>query len=198
MTGFFRTQRDIESEIEDSFTIILQYGGSQKDLLVTVKTSVTTPMAKQLKQLVRGTKGSFIKVSKARSKTLINVRGHPKAEMFSCQFQQRSTCPQEEQIDAGKKPLDEGFGVEPEKMRGILTTYEEFDSSVQTYDPETKKYTGPYPSITGRWMGLYENVADAINGKEELAVKPTQSRDGLRVIELARESHEKGVTVQWK
>lgn len=63
VTGFFRTQRDIESEVEDSFTIILQYGGSQKDLLVTVKTSVTTPMAKQLKQLVRGTKGSFIKVS---------------------------------------------------------------------------------------------------------------------------------------
>lgn len=70
MTGFFRTQRDIESEVEDSFTIILQYGGSQKDLLVTVKTSVTTPMAKQLKQLVRGTKGSFIKVSKTALKAL--------------------------------------------------------------------------------------------------------------------------------
>ncbi|KAL1846313.1 hypothetical protein Daus18300_014296 [Diaporthe australafricana] len=165
VTGFFRTQRDIESEVEDSFTIILQYGGSQKDLLVTVKTAVTTPMAKQLKQLVRGTKGSFIK---------------------------------EEQIEAGMKPLDKGFGVESEKMRGILTTYEEFDGSIQTYDPETKKYTGPYPSITGRWMGLYENVADAINGKGELAVKSTQSRDGLRAIELARESHEKGVTVQWK
>lgn len=118
--------------------------------------------------------------------------------MYCCKFQQRSTCPQEEQIEAGKKPLDEGFGVESEKMRGILTTYEEFDSSIQTYDPETKKYTGPYPTITGRWMGLYENVADAINGKAELAVKPTESRDGLRVIELARESHNKGVTVQWK
>lgn len=64
VTGFFRAQRDIESEVEDSFTIILQYDTpDQKDLLVTVKTAVTTPMAQQLKLLVRGTKGSFIKVS---------------------------------------------------------------------------------------------------------------------------------------
>lgn len=63
VTGFFRVQRDAESEVEDSFTIILQYNGAQKDLLVTVKTSVITPMAQQLKQLVRGTKGSFIKAS---------------------------------------------------------------------------------------------------------------------------------------
>ncbi|KAF5025493.1 hypothetical protein F66182_2398 [Fusarium sp. NRRL 66182] len=173
VTGFFRVQRDAESEVEDSFTIILQYDGAQKDLLVTVKTSVTTPMARQLKQLVRGTKGSFIK------------------------FQQRSTCTQEEQIAAGLKPLDEGFGVESEKLRGILTTYDEFDGTVQKYDPETKKYTGLYPTFPGRWMGVYENVADAINGKAELIVKPTQSRDGLRIIELARESHEKGTTTQW-
>ncbi|TPX11444.1 uncharacterized protein E0L32_007863 [Thyridium curvatum] len=180
VTGFFRAQRGIESEVEDSFTIILQYGGAQRDLLVTVKTAVTTPMAQQLKQLVRGTKGSFIKVEQKPW------------------FQQRSTCPQEEQIAAGLKPLDPGFGVESDKMRGILTTYDEFDAGVQRYDPETKKYTGAYPTMTGRWMGLYENVADAINGKAELVVKPTQSRDGLRVIELARESHNKGVTVQWR
>lgn len=40
--------------------------------------------------------------------------------------------------------------------------------------------------------------ADAINGKGELYVKPEQVRDVLRTIELARESHEKGVTVAWK
>lgn len=62
VTGFFRVQRDAESEVEDTFTIILQYDGAQKDLLVTVKTAVVTPMDQQLKQLVRGTKGSFIKV----------------------------------------------------------------------------------------------------------------------------------------
>ncbi|KAF4341174.1 hypothetical protein FBEOM_4892 [Fusarium beomiforme] len=173
VTGFFRVQRGAESEIEDSFTIILQYDGAQKDLLVTVKTAVTTPMAQQLKQLVRGTKGSFIK------------------------FQKHSLCSTEDGIAAGLKPLDEGFGVESDDYRGTLTTYEEFDGKVQKYDLGIKKYTGKYPSFAGRWMGLYENVADAINGKAELEVKPTQSRDGLRVIELARESHQRGATIPW-
>lgn len=62
VTAFFRAQRGIESEVEDSFTIILQYDGDQKDLLVTVKTSVTTPLSQQLKQLIRGTEGSWVKV----------------------------------------------------------------------------------------------------------------------------------------
>lgn len=62
VTAFFRAQRGVESEVEDSFTVILQYDGEQKDLLVTVKTCVTTPMAKQLKHLIRGTEGSWVKV----------------------------------------------------------------------------------------------------------------------------------------
>ncbi|KAJ3531860.1 hypothetical protein NM208_g8694 [Fusarium decemcellulare] len=174
VTGFFRAQRGIESEVEDSFTVILQYEGEQKDLLVTVKTSVTTPLAKQLKLLVRGTEGSFIK------------------------WQQRSTCPQEEQIAKGIKPLDPDFGKEPEALQGTLTTYKVFDERYQKLDPETNKYTGRYPTITGRWIGIYENVANAINGKAELEVKATQSRDAIRVIELARESHEKGATIPWR
>ncbi|KAI5459351.1 hypothetical protein BGZ63DRAFT_361867 [Mariannaea sp. PMI_226] len=173
VTAFFRAQRGIESEVEDSFTIILQYDGEQKDLLVTVKTSVTTPMPQQLKQLVRGTEGSFIK------------------------WQQRSTCAQEEQIEKGAKPLDPNFGKEADGLQGILTTYKEFDSSVQKFDPETKKYTGRYPTVTGRWMGLYESLANAIQGKSELAVKAEECRDVLRIIELARESHNKKVTVPW-
>ncbi|KAM0414546.1 hypothetical protein ACHAPT_013614 [Fusarium lateritium] len=174
VTGFLRAQRGIESEIEDSFTIILQYEGEQKNLLVTVKTSVTTPLAQQLKFLVRGTEGSYIK------------------------WQQRSTCPQEEQIQKGVQPLDPDFGKEPEALQGTLTTYKVFDERYQKLDPETNKYTGRYPTITGRWIGIYENVANAINGKEELAVKATQSRDAIRVIELARESHEKEATISWR
>jgi predicted dehydrogenase len=80
-------------------------------------------------------------------------------------------------------------------LEGTLTTYEEFDSKVQKLNPETKKYTGRYPTITGRWMGVYENVANAINGKGKLEVQAEQARTALRVLELARESHKKGVTV---
>ncbi|KAI9170596.1 oxidoreductase [Paramyrothecium foliicola] len=173
VTSFFRSQRGIDSEVEDSFTHILQYGPPKDQLLVTVKTAITSPLAQQLKLLVRGTEGSFVK------------------------WQQRSTCPQEEQIEQGKKALDEGFGKEPAAFDGVLTTYKEFDGKLQTFDHETKKYTGQYPTITGRWLGLYENVAQAINGEAELVVKARECRDVLRIIELARESHEKKITVVW-
>ncbi|KAH6989938.1 hypothetical protein EDB80DRAFT_729255 [Ilyonectria destructans] len=174
VTAFYRVQRGVESEVEDSFTIILQYDGPQKNLLVTIKTCVVSPMAQQLKFWVRGTKGSYIK------------------------YQNRSTCPQEEQIADGVQPLDPAFGAESEELRGTLTTYDEFDSSIQTFDKKSQRYVGKYPTIRGRWMGIYEAVANAINGKAELADKATESRDVLRIIELARESHEKGITVGWK
>jgi predicted dehydrogenase len=64
VTAFFRVQRGIESEVEDSFTIVLQYDGAQKELLVTVKTCVVTPMQQQLKYLIRGTEGSYLKVNR--------------------------------------------------------------------------------------------------------------------------------------
>lgn len=67
------------------------------DLLDTVKTSVTTPMAQKLKLLVRGTSGSFMK------------------------FQGGRTWFQEEPIAAGKKSLDPMFGAEPVHLGGLLT-----------------------------------------------------------------------------
>jgi predicted dehydrogenase len=174
VTGFLRANRGIESEVEDTFTIILQYEKPQENLVVTIKTGVVSPMAQQLKFLVRGTKGSYIK------------------------YQQRSTCPQEEQIAQGIKPLDPTFGAEPDELCGILTTYDLFDSSIQTFDEKSQRYVGTYPTIRGRWMGLYEDVANAINGTAELPVKASESRDVLRIIELARESHERGATVTWR
>lgn len=173
VTAFFRVQRGIESDVEDSFTIILQYGGTRKNLLVTVKTCVVSPMAQQLKFWIRGAKGSYIK------------------------HQQRSSCPQEEDIARGAGPLDAEFAAEPDALQGVLTTYEEFDKSIQVFDKESQRYVGNYPTIRGHWMRLYQNLAEAINGEAELAIKPAEVRDVLRIIELARESHEKGMTVAW-
>lgn len=63
MTGFFRALRGVESEVDDTFTIILQYSAPRQDLLVTVKTNIVSPMPDQLKYFVRGTDGTFVKVS---------------------------------------------------------------------------------------------------------------------------------------
>ena len=62
MTCFLRVLRGIESEVDDSFTLILQYDKPQQDLLVTVKTNIASCMQDQLKYFVRGTKGSYVKV----------------------------------------------------------------------------------------------------------------------------------------
>lgn len=64
VTAFLRVLREggADDAIDDSFTIILQYGGEQKHLIATVKTTVVSPQTKQLKYWVRGTNGSFTKV----------------------------------------------------------------------------------------------------------------------------------------
>lgn len=66
VTGFLRSNRGVESEIDDTFTIILQYSGSQKNLLVTVKTAIVTHMKDQLRFFVRGNKGTYLKVCYSR------------------------------------------------------------------------------------------------------------------------------------
>ncbi|KFZ20661.1 hypothetical protein V501_00005 [Pseudogymnoascus sp. VKM F-4519 (FW-2642)] len=63
VTAFLRSVSGVESEIDDTFTIILQYSGEKKNLLITIKTAIATLMQDQLKTFVRGTKGSFIKFS---------------------------------------------------------------------------------------------------------------------------------------
>ncbi|KFZ23969.1 hypothetical protein V502_01552 [Pseudogymnoascus sp. VKM F-4520 (FW-2644)] len=169
VTAFLRSVRGVESEIDDTFTIILQYSGEKKNLLVTIKTAIATPMQDQLKTFVRGTEGSFIKFG---------------------------TDVQEEQIFAGKIATDEGFGVEPSSTHGLLTTFKEVDKS-QTYQEDSKRYHGKFPSIKGNYVEYYEDLVAAIRGERELAVNPQDSRDAIRVIELARESHKTGTTIQW-
>lgn len=62
ITGFYRNQRGSNSSVEDAFTIMLSYR-PKSELLVTVKTSIVSPLSKQIKFIVKGTKGSYVKVS---------------------------------------------------------------------------------------------------------------------------------------
>lgn len=68
MTAFLRSNRGVDSDVHDTFTIILQYSGEQKNLVVTIKTAIVTHMKDQLRFFVRGTRGTYLKVSGA---------GHP-------------------------------------------------------------------------------------------------------------------------
>lgn len=60
VTGFIGSQREVNtSGYEDSFTVLLHYGGG---VLVTAKAGVVSPEEEQLRFWVRGEKGSFKKV----------------------------------------------------------------------------------------------------------------------------------------
>lgn len=91
---------------------------------------------------------------------------------------------------------DPKFGLEDPRLYGVLTTLDRFDET-QALERKSQKYIGHFPTIPGRWRGFYENLADAVRGKGELAVKAKDSRDGLKIMELARESHKTGRTVPW-
>jgi predicted dehydrogenase len=112
---------------------------------------------------------------------------------------QFGSCPQEARAIAapGKPASDPSFGVEDERIWGTLTTTSQFNADYQRFDDVGRMYVGKYPSLPGWYRGYYENVVDAILGRAEINVKPETAMDGLRVIELARESHEKGVTMPW-
>lgn len=167
VTGFYRSLRGVESKTDDSFTIILQYTGVKKNLIVTIKTSVVATMQLPLKYLVRGYDGSFVKFGDDK---------------------------QESQIAAGLTTTSPGFGFEKEETHGLLTTKEKF-SDDQTLDEGCGKWVGKIPSLKGDYEGFYRDLVKTIRGEGELVVKPRQSRDGIRVIELARESAESGRTL---
>lgn len=167
VTGFYRSLRGVESKTDDTFTIILQYSGAKKNLFVTVKTSVVATMQYPLKFFVRGYDGSFIKYGDDK---------------------------QESQIMAGQTTATPGYGVEPEATYGLLTTKKKFDES-QTLDEGSGRWAGKFPSLKGDYTDFYTDLVKAIRGEGELIVTPEHARNGIRVIEIARESAEKGCTL---
>ena len=161
VTAVFQSQRQDGSEEPDAVTVLLGYEeGANEGLLATVKAGVISLETHQLRYWVRGTEGSWMKMH-------VDV--------------------QEDQLKAGMKPGDKGFGVEPEECAGWLTKMEggkPVRHTLKNVEPET-------------YGALYGAFADAIQrGDEELVpVKASEARDVLRVIEAARESAEVGRTV---
>ena len=153
VTAFQRTLRPV-GKSDDSFTIILQYSGEQKDLISTIKTTIVSPlpMHKQPKYMIRGTHGAFIKGGED---------------------------PQVDHLFANMKADDKGFGIEPESYHGYLNTTKE--SAIGQKEEVVVSEPGSYADY-------YVDVVKAIRGEIGVVAKPDQSRDGIRVIELAKES----------
>ncbi len=171
VTGFYRALRGIKSKEDDTFTLILQYSGEQENLVVTVKTTVINKMPQPLKYFIRGYEGTYIKYGED---------------------------PQEGQTGQGMTPADPKYGEESPDIHGVLTTNKHFHNDQvkvagQTADKEM--YHGKFPSLKGSYMDYYEDVVKAIRGEAPVAITPTLARDGLRIIELGRESADSGRTL---
>jgi predicted dehydrogenase len=62
---------------------------------------------------------------------------------------------------------------------------------------EWEEFPIPHGEIPQDWASLYKNVAAALDGKEELIVKPAQVLRCFKVIEAAVKSAKEGVTVKF-
>ena len=158
VSATFTNQRNDGEAEPDSITVLLGYGPGKP--LVTAKAGVMSVETEQLRYWVRGTKGSFKKFH-------LDV--------------------QEDQLKAGLKPGDKGFGIESDSSSGTLV-------AMEGETPKSSVFKNVVPETYAR---LYEGFARAIEGGGEAAVpvKASEARDVLKIIEAARESAKSGKTV---
>ena len=92
---------------------------------------------------------------------------------------------QEEALLAGHVPAKSAnWGQEPESIWGTINT-----------EVNGIEFRGKVKSEAGNYRGFYQNVYDALTGKEPLAVLPEHARNTIRVIELAMQSNEEKRTI---
>lgn len=93
--------------------------------------------------------------------------------------------PQEEKLKQGHLPTEPNWGNEPESMWGILNT-----------DKRGLHYKGKIETVAGNYMSFYDNMHDVITNGAELAVKPQEAINVIKVIEAAIKSSETGKMVK--
>jgi scyllo-inositol 2-dehydrogenase (NADP+) len=85
--------------------------------------------------------------------------------------------PQEQALKDGKIPGSIGWGTEVKDLWGKL------NATVGGLH-----FEGPVETLAGDYTQFYKNLYDSIRDGKPLAVKPEESRDGIRLIEACYES----------
>ena len=93
---------------------------------------------------------------------------------------------QEENLNKGMIPNTPDWGKEPESIRGKLVT-----------DIEGVMMEAYVESEKGDYREYFINLRDAIHGFAQLAVKPEEARNVIRIIELAFKSNREKRTVEF-
>jgi scyllo-inositol 2-dehydrogenase (NADP+) len=92
--------------------------------------------------------------------------------------------PQEEALTRGHYPNEPDWGKEDEKSWGILNT-----------NLNGLHYRGAIETLAGCYQGFYDQLYQTIMQGKELAVKPEESLNGIRIIKAAYESAQKRCAV---
>lgn len=182
VTAFMGIQRrGVAGGAHDSHTVLLHYDGP---MLVTVKASVISPAAEQLRYWVRGTKGSFQKVCR-------HINMIPSTYHFCLVCQRQSQFHLDRQEDQllfeNIGPGHKDFAVDPESHYGRLITMESTKATpaIQVYPT--------LPPVT--YAEYYRILAQALRGQGEVPVTAEDARDVLHIIELAKQSSREGRTI---
>ena len=93
--------------------------------------------------------------------------------------------PQEAMLRKGEMPEGPDWGKEDPGNYGLITLDDEFED-----------YDGMVETVPGNYMAFYDNVHDVLAGDAEMAIRPEEARDVIRLIELARESSRQGATLE--
>jgi len=93
------------------------------------------------------------------------------------------------------------FGLDPQETalqrRDIKSAFEPPENRARIFTTlNGNRVEMMVDSVPGRWVAFYENIAAVLLGKEELSVKPEQSRQVIRLIELALQSARQGTPIK--
>jgi predicted dehydrogenase len=92
--------------------------------------------------------------------------------------------PQEEALNAGRYPDEPDWGKEPEDKWGLLNT-----------TLKDVHFRGHIETFPGCYHEFYNLLYETLVHGKELAVKPQESLNGIRIIRAAYESSEKGMAI---
>ena len=86
--------------------------------------------------------------------------------------------PQEEMLKNGALPEGENWGIEPKENWGELV-----------YEKDGVEFIGKVATIPGNYKAVYNNLYDVIRNGAELAVKPEETVEVLKIMEACMESN---------
>jgi len=101
-------------------------------------------------------------------------------------FVKQTFDPQEMNLRRGYIPSDTAWGAEPEENWGVLT--------VPLGDSFEQRRI---PSATCDYRDYYSNLRDALLGRAALAVTPHYALHVMRILDMARESSLRRLTIPW-